>query len=153
MTVKLGKELSTKRDTWGGSPQGCVTANALFCATIEDLQTDRPQVPRVNEEQQSPIRIPVDYNHNGINRGYVVPFEQNGTDTPINFVPISSSSPRHRVEEDDSGEESRIIARPLAGRNAACRIEDTLNEETDALSLTEMRNNIGMPDRWKSETE
>ena len=39
MQVKVGQKLSTPRMIHGGSPQGCVTANALFCATIEMLQS------------------------------------------------------------------------------------------------------------------
>ena len=38
MTVKVGSSFSTERPINGGSPQGCVTANALFCATVEFLQ-------------------------------------------------------------------------------------------------------------------
>lgn len=38
MSVKIGNHLSKERDIQGGSPQGCVTANTLFCTTIEFLQ-------------------------------------------------------------------------------------------------------------------
>ena len=38
MRIKIGKTLSKKRPINGGSPQGCVSANHLFCTTIEFLQ-------------------------------------------------------------------------------------------------------------------
>ena len=38
MSVKVNQKLSTPRNINGGSPHGCVSANALFCATIEWLQ-------------------------------------------------------------------------------------------------------------------
>ena len=38
MQVKVGETLSALLDICDGSPQGCVSVNALFCATIEALQ-------------------------------------------------------------------------------------------------------------------
>ena len=38
MTVRIGSSFSKERPINGGSLQGCVTANALFCATVEFLQ-------------------------------------------------------------------------------------------------------------------
>lgn len=37
MSIKVGQSWSSKRPIRGGSPQGCVSANALFCATVEYL--------------------------------------------------------------------------------------------------------------------
>lgn len=39
MRVKIGTILSDRRTINGGSPQGCVSVNALFCTTIEALQS------------------------------------------------------------------------------------------------------------------
>ena len=38
LSIKVGQSWSSKRRINGGSPQGCISANALFCATIECLQ-------------------------------------------------------------------------------------------------------------------
>ena len=38
MKVRVGEEFSSLRNINGGSPQGCVSANALFCSTIGFLQ-------------------------------------------------------------------------------------------------------------------
>ena len=45
MTIKVGQTYSRKQTINGGSPQGCVLANLLFCATIEDLQTADYKLP------------------------------------------------------------------------------------------------------------
>ena len=43
VTVKVNQKKSTHRHINGGSPQGCVSANTFFCATIEDLQRSDPE--------------------------------------------------------------------------------------------------------------
>ena len=37
MRIRLDDTKSIPRQIWGGSPQGCVTANTMFRATIEHL--------------------------------------------------------------------------------------------------------------------
>ena len=47
MSVRIGETTSNPKSIHGGSPQGCVSANALFCATVESLQSGQ------NEEEES----------------------------------------------------------------------------------------------------
>ena len=51
MTVKIGDTLSKERKINGGSPQGCVTANTLFCGTIEFLQEGQLETSYAQAEQ------------------------------------------------------------------------------------------------------
>ena len=113
MQVKVGEAMSEPRPIQGGSPQGCVTANVLFCATIEALQSG--QLEQVDQTADVGV-LRRDERTNNITMyagdtllfdipseestdEYVVPFEYNGitTDTsPLsktNFNPRSISSP------------------------------------------------------------
>ena len=53
----VGQHRFTSRAIRGGSPQGCVSANALFCATIEHLQ-DRPYEDDIREADLADIKAP-----------------------------------------------------------------------------------------------
>ena len=50
MKVRVGTAFSSIRPINGGSPQGCVSANALFCATIEFLQEGQPEQSAASNE-------------------------------------------------------------------------------------------------------
>lgn len=144
MQVKVGKHLSSPRPIFGGSPQGCVTANALFCATIEYLQSgcleesvaeaDLATAPLSGNDGlviYANGTILFDVPSTEESEKYFTPFEYNGieTESDDDFLPRLSSSPRpghaatHLLShcENESTLSFRIetdspIQRPCAGR-------------------------------------
>ena len=116
MTVRIGNCFSNKLPINGRSPQGCVTANALFCATVQFLQD--------GQLEEEPHRMECGFapsyrEDSSVYAGAtivedaadsVVPFEENGLESvpfeeltprflldpispPQNFRPRTSSSP------------------------------------------------------------
>ena len=145
MQVKLEGLLSSRKEIWGGSPQGCVTANALFCATIELLQDgDMEQDPsahnyaRLYEPDPEMTLFASDTileNEITDDEDGSPPFEQNRwaiEDVP--FTPDNISPPRngYRAIKEDSilstiqnkiaTEYSPVICRPTAARARKTRI-------------------------------
>ena len=95
MTVKVYQKKSSTRPIHGGSPQGCVSANSLFCATIEDLQND--DLEDTNNVVDNAILQKIDgqsalYAGETI-LGDVVSFEDNGFECgPISPTQLSDRS-------------------------------------------------------------
>ena len=118
MQVKVGEVLSKPRNINGGSPQGCVSANALFCATVESLQSGHVEEAGTSAERgmleyagnkqftlYAGDTILMDIPSTNEDNSFVIPFRDNGSvlehdtvvsdpDTnTIEFMPRSYSTP------------------------------------------------------------
>ena len=83
MTVKVNSTVSRRRTINGGSLQGCVSVNALFCATIEFLQeneydetnssADLAQLMQKDQNTGDAILEDIPFEDNGIDVGPASP--------------------------------------------------------------------------------
>ena len=168
MCIKLDGVLSKPRQIWGGSPQGCVLANVLFCATIEELQTEELECETYHAEYNiiersdaGPDLLPdftLEFDQEDTT-DYVLPFHENGYEPEV-FFPSITSSPINLGECCEKAEKSSldytiynqtgsVICRPNAGRNPARRIEEDEEEPAEVLCLEEMIELHGVPPRWE----
>ena len=157
MMVKVGEATSTKKQIFGGSPQGCVSANSLFCATIEALQSG--QLEQGNSTNNNVFIKNKDDNYTlyagdtilfdipsvDASPEYAVPFEHNG----------SGFSRSHY--EDQSDLEHQIVThtpiqRPMAGRRKLNKIWDTFDASTSFRpNISDFERLGGAPLGWKGE--
>ena len=96
MAVKINQKYSSQRAIKGGSPQGCVSANALFCATIENLQDGNLDFESdlYNDAHLAGMSDDLSVYAGGTILEDVPPFEHNGTDMGlVSPFSISYSSP------------------------------------------------------------
>ena len=97
MRIKVGSVLSSPRPIKGGSPQGSVSANALFCATIQFLQEGEIEVPISGGNQRigdSFGTIDVGNLQNSIvGEGWCCPFTENGRESLENSIPDPNPDP------------------------------------------------------------
>ena len=131
MSVKINGTLSTPRPVPGGSPQGSILANFLFCLTTDQLNSCLPRVRDLNR---------------------TVEMEDNGRDASFSS-PETSLSPIHRPESQEnyelglSSEEEELRAGDFLYFNPRNRIEDSV------LSIRASQNEIdrvfGLPDGWE----
>ena len=171
MRVKVRNVLSEKFPINGGSPQGCLSANALFCATIEHLQ-DREiknedgtaNIGRDEPKEESSLYVGNTILDDIPSGEESVPFDQNGWEVPFSSptdhqLPVGSlllrSSPQSSITFspptassfiEDSGDESPI-SRPLQGVNQQRRWEDT-RSSNELPDQSVMRDLISFPDGW-----
>ena len=129
MRVRIGKALSTPRTVPGGSPQGSIMGNYLFCATTDKL------IDRTLANQYS------DFENNGHSVNTTA-----STDRPTSPTIRRPTSPEldlsHLNHSMECGEDSFNFYRP--GLN---RINDTvLSERWDANRIEQ---ELGVPERWK----
>ena len=102
MAVNINQKLSSQRVINGGSPQGCVSANALFCATIENLQDFDPAQ---DTDHYNEALLLDSGEESSIYAGATIlddvpPFELNGIDAgPISPMETPHSSPIAPPEE------------------------------------------------------
>ena len=166
MRVKIGTTLSEKRSINGGSPQGCVSANALFCATIEALQTGELDCSAMDAAFAPEGSSSSCYAGETILANIprfdrdVLEFEQNGWNVPINsptslmcppteriLSPISPPSPLATSSPVSGLDESNLFTRPLQGMNPMRRVEDTRTPD-HLPSQTLLNSFLGMPQGW-----
>ena len=108
MQVQLDSTISSTRPIFEGSPQGCVMANTLFCATIEGLQDNQYEshetsanIAYVEKDHDQPSLLSdflLEINDD-VSDCYVVPFEHNGV-RECDFTPTITSSPTNLEELD-----------------------------------------------------
>ena len=180
MRVKVNQELSKNHMINGGSPQGCVSANALFCTTIQFLQEgcNEQDVSQLDMAGFQPANEGPDLLDgatllDGISSGvnsyddvpYVTPFNENGHEISMHeedFRPALYSSPKDCSGNDASDSLSFFapgiycspenpIARPLDGRRVLARIHDTDSYEGVDIGMDTMQEIVGFPDRWREE--
>ena len=129
MSVKVGKNNSIPRSVPGGSPQGSILANFLFCCTVDSLSSQEPDRPSPSRRQDirndialpsTPIR-PIGY-------------EAAVTSTPITRSPSSSDS-----SLDESVRFFRA-RRPFMIESSA---EGSFLLDQDGIDEL-----LGIPDRW-----
>ena len=176
MSVKINESFSTHRAINGGSPQGCVSANALFCTTIEFLQegslensltladyavleTTGPSLPAGD----TIIADAVSFGSNGVDLGPIEEeldpdsFMLGPISPPSSFVPRVFSSPQSpgRINysshvEEDSFTDLRFTDSPAqrhqAGFMRPTQINDTPSDGEP--EPLDAKEIIGGLDRW-----
>lgn len=181
MRVKIDGSLSTTWKINGGSPQGSVSANALFCATTEFLQQEDYEGSSSSEINQARIYeqgrtlnvektllhcIELDQSQTlDDEHGYVIPFHMNGrdvsdSDDPSFNAPQFTSSPNNNMcAELEQTEELSVIEQEIVGQNTlnlkvgAGRNNARRIEDTNSEeSYMEVENlSSDYPDRWKEQ--
>lgn len=141
MTVRVGDALSPPLSVPGGSPQGSLLGNYLFCTTIDSMATVDPQ-PR-SPQQQSAGRRPIGAEARG--------------QTPVRMPPPASASTPARAEpdldqasDDDDHDESFHFFRLRRPHEL-----DSSAEQSFLMPQDEINDELGPLPRWvdeKSET-
>ena len=179
MQVKVGQQLSSRKRINGGSPQGSVLANALFCATLEgmqdgDLENNNGQnnCAQVFNDSNGGVSLRLDdtilvdlpSTQNGEEQ-YCVPFEQNRSESSLeenDFLPAECSSPKHGyptalatslspIATEIQQDEDQPEVRPLSARRLLRRIWDSEGEITELLDQECLDEEMSLPRTWAAE--
>ena len=138
MRVKIGSELSTPRTVPGGSPQGSILGNFLFCVTTNELGDAPPTTPENDT---------VSFGDNGISGSDVSSHTGSDLDPPSPIAPPLPRSPNLTLLSDGSDitneDESFQFFRP--GRQ---RFLDDTPELSARYSQSEIDNILGVPPNW-----
>lgn len=128
MSVRIGEHFSIPRSVPGGSPQGSILANFLFCVTTESLASaakqPRPQPVMSEREILSPIR-------------QAIP-------RPIGYE-AAASTPRRDTDSDTSSEADETIR---FFRHRRPFLIDSSSDETVMMNQEEIDEFLGLPERW-----
>ena len=153
MRIKVGDTLSDPRPICGGSPQGCVSANALFCATIQYLQEGEVMQER-DEADASMIRVSVPvgvedlegtitggddsfvpFHLNGIESDDSTPRDPNPDPIGTPFRPSLNSTEREYIQDEYTIRAWRPKQRYSFDTTESCPPYPTRSMMRDALSF------------------
>ena len=126
MTVRIGDQMSDPRPAPGGSPQGSIMGNYLFCVTVDAL-TDRAEAapPPTQEPRQRLLPI-------GAEARASTPIRNNGIDL-----------------EYDSEDEDQLDESIRFFRQRRARPYDSSDDETSyIMPQGEIDGIMGIPERW-----
>ena len=162
MRARVGDEYSTPRRISGGSPQGSILGNFLFCMTTDRLEDNITAIdPPAREHPHIDHGLARIWHEGpsslGINDILVereeeplcVPFHRNGSDTPADDHVEDTTAERILVdrvldEESEDEEEPFTFFRP----NRPFRIHDT--PESIVRRAGSFRRVLGPPPRWSN---
>ena len=128
MSVKINDSLSPPRNVPGGSPQGSILANFLFCLTTDQLNKCVPNNQTLELSQ------------NGIDIS-------NDSSIEVPFSPIARPNDEYNVDLNTSGEDEEIRASDFIYLNPNNRLEDTVM--STRATQDEIERVFGIPDRWE----
>ena len=129
MVVRIGESKSVPRPAPGGSPQGSILANTLFCVVADSLADDATSGLDIGMPGPPPARLP--------------PIgAETRTSTPIRRTIPSSPSDESTGDNTDNDESFRFfrLRRPY-------RIESS-DEESFMMQQNEIDEILGVPERW-----
>lgn len=138
MSVRVGESFSDPRPVPGGSPQGSILANFLFCCTTDSMSTQDVGVNHTRddnheEEPALPIRP-------------AVPL-------PVGFEVTASTPIRERVppDQNDSSDDSSLDDTIRFFRNRRPFELDSSAEASFMMNQSGIDRFLGIPDRWTEE--
>lgn len=137
MTVKVNGNKSTPRLVQGGSPQGSLLGNSLFCIVTEQLNRS---VAQTNEQFQ-PDQTP-SFGSNGDDASIDTEASETGMISPIARPNV--------LDLTDSDSEEEILASNFIYFNPKNRIHDTELELSARADQSEIDREFGLPQGWKS---
>ena len=124
MSVRVGESKSVPRPVPGGSPQGSILGNFLFCVTTDSLSNPDPIPPL---EALSPIR--------------------QANQAPIGFE-VRASTPRARGADDSDETGSEDDDTVAFFRNRRPFTLESSAEESMMMNQAEIDEFLGIPERW-----
>ena len=133
MSVKIGETASAPRDVPGGSPQGSILANFLFCATVDSLSNTGEAIADSPERRIQPIP-PI-----GSEVATYTPLRQHRNPDVEQYVPGAGL-----LEQDEEMDESfRFfrLRRPY--------VLDSSDDESFVMPQAEINDILGAPERWE----
>ena len=135
MSVKVNSALSSPKSVPGGSPQGSLMANVLFCIVTEQLADCCDEVNNPGSD------VTPTFSNNGLSGNLSMV-----DDPPLDFSPIrppgySPTPSTHSSDEDEIRAQDFIYFRPI--RN---RINDTVLSDRHSQPMID--DFLGVPDDW-----
>lgn len=134
MSVKIGEARSTPRRVNGGSPQGSILANYLFCVTTDQLGECAEKINEQAEGERT-----ASFDNNGVEIG-----EHDGAVN--NISPIQR--PVEDIELGTSDEEEEVLASHFIHFRPRNRLYDSENEVSEVANQSEINRVFGIPEGW-----
>ena len=135
MTVKVNGQFSILRGVDGGSPQGCLLGNYLFCITTNQLN-------RCVDEANNQQNVTLELSQNGADATHSSPARSDRS------LPSPIAKPMTDLELGSASEEEEIYASNFLYFNQARRIDDS-EELSFVASQEEINRALGTPAGWE----
>ena len=153
MSVRIGNNMSTQRNIHGGSPQGSILGNYLFCITTDNLAKEHdevaplvrtPAVLRRNRQRSGPMRMTVASGTAWAAGGARNPGPSglnNLVDRDVSNHHYESSGPD--TEDSDGEHDFRFF------RFRDRLVFDSSDEDIEVLEQEEIDYVLGVPQEWE----